>query len=93
LKGPQAIDIDQGKKAGQSNNERVILQSVEDKIIAKFKKKMLNLSKKFDQEVTNKRTISELGHKGPVNESFLSNHSKHGNNFTKANNQYRQRKD
>jgi hypothetical protein len=68
LKGPQAIDIDLGKKAGQSNNERVILQSVEDKIIAKFKKKMLNLSKKFDQEVTNKRTISELSHKGPVNE-------------------------
>ncbi len=67
----------------------MILQSVEDKIIAKFKKKMLNLSKKFDQEVTNKRTISELGHKGPVNESFLSNHSKHGNKFTKPNNLYR----
>jgi hypothetical protein len=73
------------------NHEREILQSVEDKIIAKFKKKMINLSKKFDQEVTNKRTISELGHKGPVNESFLSNHSKHGNKFIKNNNLFRAR--
>ena len=58
------------------NHELEILQSVEDKIIAKFKKKMLNLSKKFDEELSNKRTISELGNKGPVNDSFLSNNSK-----------------
>lgn len=91
LKSPQAIDIDPGKRVAQSNHDREILQSVEDKIIAKFKKKMLHLSKKFDQEVTNKRTISELGHKGPVNESFLSNHSKHGNLLTQTNNLCRQR--
>ena len=63
------------------NHELKILQSVEDKIIAKFKKKMLNLSKKFDEELSNKRTISELGNKGPVNDSFLSNNSKQGKKF------------
>ena len=48
---------------------------VEDKIVNKFRKKMDQLKKRLNDEVYHKRTHTELGLIGNVQESFKSNHS------------------
>lgn len=49
---------------------------------------MIHLGKKFHKDATSDRTISDLGHKSPVNESFQSTHSKHGNFYLLLNYSY-----
>jgi hypothetical protein len=48
----------------------------EDKIVAKFRKKMNQLKKKLDEQVNNKRTISELGQRNTGHSSHSNNHRK-----------------